>query len=163
MNVKVFCLEHRGFKSHGCLKSDRNSRKVVVCEICSTSIETTGKDGDDESRILEIHYKSKNCDPRRKKKPTCAVKRCREILTFSNTCECKTCRLKVCLKHRFPAEHGCGRPSSAAAVVDKRPWNEKFMEALGLRSDGGGDCGKRERSVTTAKGSSTTSPSVKAC
>ncbi|XP_023526966.1 zinc finger AN1 domain-containing stress-associated protein 12 isoform X3 [Cucurbita pepo subsp. pepo] len=147
---KVFCLEHRGFKSHDCPKSDRNSRKVVVCEICSMSIETTGKDGGDESRILERHHESGDCDPRKKKKPTCSARRCREILTFSNTCVCKTCRLKVCLKHRFPAEHNCGR-------VDTGRWNEKFMAALELRS--GGDCGKRGR-PTAANGSS---PSVKAC
>ncbi|KAA0053705.1 hypothetical protein IC582_008838 [Cucumis melo] len=159
---KVFCSEHRGFKSHDCPESDRNSRKVVVCEICSTSIETTGKDGGDETKILERHHESGDCDPSKKKKPTCAVKRCREILTFSNTCVCKTCRLKVCLKHRFPAEHGCGRPSSTAgAVADKGRWNEKFMAALGLRS--GEDCGKRERPRTGAKGSSPTAPSVKAC
>ncbi|KAI5571815.1 hypothetical protein POPTR_011G138500v4 [Populus trichocarpa] len=106
---KVFCLEHRSYKSHECPKSDHKSRKVVVCETCSASIETTGCNEDAEKVVLLKHEKSGDCDPRKKKKkkPTCAVKRCKEILTFSNTCTCKTCQLKVCLKHRFPADHAC--------------------------------------------------------
>ncbi|KAF2316176.1 hypothetical protein GH714_041517 [Hevea brasiliensis] len=76
---KVFCLEHRSYKSHDCPKSDHNSRKVVVCDICSTSIETTGCHEDDEKLILEKHVKFGNCDPQKKKKPTCAVRRCKEI------------------------------------------------------------------------------------
>jgi predicted nucleic acid binding AN1-type Zn finger protein len=47
------------------------------------------------------------CAPRKKHKPRCPARRCKETLTFSNTSQCKTCGLKVCLKHRFPADHDC--------------------------------------------------------
>ncbi|KAJ7974508.1 Zinc finger AN1 domain stress-associated protein [Quillaja saponaria] len=89
---QVFCLEHRSYKSHDCPKSDHNSRKVVVCEICSMSIETTGHHGEDEKDLIERHDKSGDCDPKKKKKPTCPVRRCKEVLTFSNTSTCKTCQ-----------------------------------------------------------------------
>ncbi|XP_022884072.1 zinc finger AN1 domain-containing stress-associated protein 12 [Olea europaea var. sylvestris] len=141
---KVFCLEHRSYKSHACPKSDVNSRKVVVCEICSASIETTGHDGEDEKNILERHGKSGDCDPKKKKKPACPVRRCKEVLTFSNTATCKICQIKVCLKHRFPADHAC-KPS----LLDKN----KFLVALAARN--GKNCGKKVVAPTT--------PAVEAC
>lgn len=147
----MFCLEHRSYKSHDCPKSDHNSRKVVVCEICSTSIETTGRDEDDEKLILEKHVKSGNCDPKKKKKPTCAVRRCKEILTFSNTCICKTCELKVCLKHRFPADHSCNNASStpAATAASGGLFNNKFLAALASRM--GKDWAKDQPSSSKTK------------
>ncbi|XP_061371524.1 zinc finger AN1 domain-containing stress-associated protein 12 [Gastrolobium bilobum] len=157
----VFCVEHRSYKSHACPKSDHNSRKVVVCETCSMSIETTGHVGQDEEAILKRHYNSGNCDPNKKKKPICPVKRCKQILTFSNNSTCKTCNVKVCLKHRFPADHACRKgvsPSfSSSAVTDGRG-NNRFLAAA-LASKKEQDCGKSAgpRSTTTS------SPSVKAC
>lgn len=147
---QVFCLDHRSCKAHECPKPDHNSRKVVVCETCSTSIEITGHHGEEEKLILERHEKSGECDPKKKKKPTCPVKRCREILTFSNTSTCKTCQIKVCLKHRFPADHACKRNSSSSSSENK------FLIALASRI--GNDCGKKGRSSK----SPTSSPSVKA-
>ncbi|KAK7271709.1 hypothetical protein RJT34_27830 [Clitoria ternatea] len=153
----VFCLEHRSYKSHECPKSDHNSRKVVVCETCSMSIETTGHVGQNEEAILERHHKSGNCDPSKKKKPTCPVKRCKEVLTFSNTSTCKTCHLKVCLKHRFPAVHACSRGASASSSsVANRQWNNKFLAALTSRSEQ--DCAKHAAPRST----SPSTPSVKA-
>ncbi|KAK6267417.1 hypothetical protein QUC31_018254 [Theobroma cacao] len=151
---KVFCLEHRSYKSHECQKSDHKSRKVVVCEICSTSIEIRGE-GEEEKMVLERHEKSGDCDPTKKKKPTCPVRRCKQILTFSNTSVCKTCRLKVCLKHRFPSEHACKQISTAPAEAARGGWNDKFLAALASRN--GKDCAKNGR-----RSSSPTTPSVKA-
>lgn len=158
--MQVFCLEHRSFKSHECPKSDIKSRKVIVCEVCSDSIETTGEFGEGEKTMLEKHKKSGDCDPRKQKKPSCPVKRCKEKLTFSNTATCKTCNLKVCLKHRFPADHSCkkdsllGKNAAADAAVGKGRWNDKFLFALASRNGKG--CSKCDR------GSSSSSPSVKA-
>ncbi|KAA8548053.1 hypothetical protein F0562_004686 [Nyssa sinensis] len=152
----VFCLEHRSYKSHDCPKSDRGSRKVVVCEICSTSIEITGHDGEDEKVILEKHEKSVDCDPKKKKKPTCPVKRCREILTFSNTATCKTCQIKVCLKHRFPADHACKQNSLTPSSRVIREASNKFLVALASRN--GNDCAKKSRGSTSPP----STPSVKA-
>ncbi|XP_059670225.1 zinc finger AN1 domain-containing stress-associated protein 12 [Cornus florida] len=155
---KTFCLEHRAYKSHNCPKQDHNSRKVVVCEICSTSIETTGREGEDEKVMLERHEKSGDCDPKKKNKPTCAVRRCREILTFSNTSTCKTCQLKVCLKHRFPADHACkhnsSSSSSASASFNKEA--NKFLMALASRN--ANDCSKKGRESASPP----STPSVKA-
>ncbi|CAN6708728.1 unnamed protein product [Malus baccata var. baccata] len=157
---KVFCVEHRSYKSHECPKSDHNSRKVVVCEICSTSIETTGRDGEqDQKLLLEKHAKSGNCDPRKKKKPTCPVRRCKEILTFSNTSTCKTCQIKVCLKHRFPADHVCQKQTAAQPSLVGKPvsWNDKFIAAFASRE--GKECGKSARD---SKSSASSAPSVRA-
>ncbi|KAG4958814.1 hypothetical protein JHK87_035447 [Glycine soja] len=158
-NGRSFCLEHRSYKSHACLKSDHNSRKVVVCEACSMSIETTGHVGQDEEAILQKHLKSGNCDPTKKKKPICPVKRCREVLTFSNTSTCKTCHIKVCLKHRFPADHACSRGASASssACVSNGLWNNRFLTAFAKRT--GQECAKNGATCSTSPPST---PSVKA-
>ncbi|GAA0187313.1 RNA metabolism protein [Lithospermum erythrorhizon] len=154
---KVFCLEHRSYKSHECPKSDNHSRKVVVCEICSTAIETTGEDN--EKAILEKHEKSGNCDPTKKKKPTCPVKRCKEVLTFSNTSVCKHCNVKVCLKHRFPGDHACSNETLSVLMPAKvRGEANKFMAALASRN--AKDCGKKNSREAT---SPPTTPSIKAC
>ncbi|XP_057983492.1 zinc finger AN1 domain-containing stress-associated protein 12 [Malania oleifera] len=160
---KVFCLEHRSYKSHECPKSEHNSRKVVVCEICSTSIEITGSNGGDgvEKAALERHEKSGDCDPRKKKKPVCPIKRCKEILTFSNTSTCKICELKVCLKHRFPADHACRKSSSSPLVsaVASRGTGNKFLIALAARTEGN-DCAKQSRRSASPP---STPQSVEAC
>ncbi|WOK94109.1 zinc finger AN1 domain-containing stress-associated protein 12 [Canna indica] len=102
---KVFCLEHRTFKAHSCPKAEQHSRVVVVCEVCSMSIEK--KAGEEEKIILERHKDSGSCDPIKKMKPRCPVKRCKEALTFSNKSTCKICNKSICLRHRFPSEHEC--------------------------------------------------------
>ncbi|KAI3474851.1 hypothetical protein Pfo_030162 [Paulownia fortunei] len=117
----VFCLEHRSYKSHDCPKSDVGSRKVLVCEICSAAIETTGHDGGTRRKFWR-----------------CTKSQVTEVLTFSNTAACKTCRIKICLKHRFPADHACEqlRLSSTSGTA-----TNKFLVALASRS--GKDCGNK--------------------
>ncbi|KAJ8647246.1 hypothetical protein MRB53_000269 [Persea americana] len=60
---------------------------------------------EEEEVILEQHVRSGDCNPSNKKKPRCPVKRCKQVLTFSNTTTCKICTQKVCLSHRFPSDH----------------------------------------------------------
>ncbi|CAL5185779.1 unnamed protein product [Lathyrus oleraceus] len=161
---QVFCIEHRSYKSHDCPKPDHNSRKVVVCEECSMSMEITNDVGENEETILKKHHSSGKCDPSKKKKPICPVKRCKEILTFSNTSTCKTCNIKVCLKHRFSADHACRRGDSASSLTSgtgNESWENRFMAALASRSNGQ-DCGKKAGSRSTANSPPST-PSVKAC
>ncbi|CAM8968448.1 unnamed protein product [Rhodiola kirilowii] len=141
----VFCLEHRVQESHSCPKAGQNSRKVVVCEVCSTSIEITGQVGHDEKEILMQHTKSGKCDPKLKKKATCGVKRCKEFLTYSNSSTCKICEMKVCLKHRFPGDHVCAvaKAKSVATVgINSVRTNDKFLMALAQRN--AKDCGKSQ-------------------
>ncbi|XP_030469943.1 zinc finger AN1 domain-containing stress-associated protein 12 [Syzygium oleosum] len=153
---KVFCAEHRSYRSHECPESDRRSRRVVVCEACSASIEATGED---EGAVLERHAGSGGCDPGRKeKKPGCPVRRCREVLTFSNASTCKACGLRVCLRHRFPADHACGARAAAAAAGGGR-WNEKFMAAMASRGGGAKECGKKERGSSSPP----STPTIKSC
>ncbi|XP_071711804.1 zinc finger AN1 domain-containing stress-associated protein 12 [Rutidosis leptorrhynchoides] len=163
---KVFCVEHRSYKSHECTNSDHNSRKVLVCETCSMSIEIplNSKGGEAEmGTILEKHHKSGDCDPKKKKKkkPTCGVKRCKEILTFSNTSICKSCQSKFCLKHRFQSDHACEttRMPAVAAAARARVGGGvmPFLAALGLRN--GQDCTKK---ANGSKSAATPSTSVKA-
>ncbi|KAI5665570.1 hypothetical protein M9H77_15423 [Catharanthus roseus] len=159
---KVFCVEHRSSKSHDCPKPDQNSRKVIICETCTVAIETTGIDSKDEELILEKHRKSGDCDPAKMKKAKCPVKRCKEVLTFSNNNTCKICQIKVCLKHRFPADHDCKRnlsSSPSGVIKEKREViNNKFLAAFASRN--GKDCGNKRQQESLS--SSTTTSSIKA-
>ncbi|KAJ0965344.1 hypothetical protein J5N97_026482 [Dioscorea zingiberensis] len=102
---KVFCLEHRKYIEHACPRAEHKSRIVIICEVCTMSIEK--KIGEEDATILEQHQKAGQCDVTKKHKPKCPVRRCKEILTFTNNSTCKVCNLKVCLKHRFPSDHQC--------------------------------------------------------
>ncbi|WOG97642.1 hypothetical protein DCAR_0416983 [Daucus carota subsp. sativus] len=150
-------LDFLPFKCDACLKCpkpDHNNRRVVVCETCSMSIEITNGE-DNEKAIQEKHERSGDCDPSKKKKPTCSVKRCKEILTFSNTSTCKTCQTRVCLNHRFPADHACKNSSISSARVS-RETKEKFLVAMALRN--GKSCANKDGgSLSTPR-----NPSVKA-
>lgn len=127
--MQVFCLEHRSYKAHDCNKANPNNRTVVICGECAASIERKeGEEEEEEEAILARHLKSGSCNPSNKIKPKCPVKRCKEVLTFSNTSICKTCKAKVCLKHRFPSDHGCSRVPAEAT---------KFLDALVARNGNG--------------------------
>ena len=79
-----------------------------------------------DAEILEAHARSRRgCDPARKCKPRCPARQCKETLTFSNTSHCKGCGQKLCLKHRFPADHerACVSPAGAAAAVRRAGGN----------------------------------------
>ncbi|KAJ1390443.1 Zinc finger, AN1-type [Sesbania bispinosa] len=153
-------VANRSYKSHACPKSDHNSRKVVVCEACSMSIETTGHVGQVEEAILERHHKSGKCDPNKKKKTHLPCEAMQGSFDFSNNSSCKTCHMKVCLKHRFPADHACSRGASASSSSSSANgrWNNRFLAALASRN--GQDCSKSAGSRST---STSSTPSVKAC
>ncbi|KAM7268270.1 hypothetical protein ACFE04_010436 [Oxalis oulophora] len=152
---QVFCLEHKNYKSHDCpIGINNKNRRVTICETCGISIEVTGCDGEAEKLILEKHQKSGTCDPKKKKKkPTCPVKRCRETLSFSNSNICKNCEITFCLRHRFPADHTCMH----LIKVPQPRVNNKFLLALTSRSSK--DCAK---DVVSRSISSPGTPSVKA-
>ncbi|RWR84377.1 zinc finger protein [Cinnamomum micranthum f. kanehirae] len=132
--TQVFCLEHRSYKSHNCPKAEQKSRTVVVCSLCSMSMERVGV-MEEEEVILEQHVRSGDCNPSNKKKPRCPVKRCKQVLTFSNTTTCKICSQKVCLSHRFPSDHACNKPAGASL-------GSKFLLALDKRS--AKECGQEK-------------------
>ncbi|ERN07379.1 hypothetical protein AMTRI_Chr12g274900 [Amborella trichopoda] len=109
-----FCAEHRSYESHDCSKAHPKNRVVILCDLCSASMET--------AEDLEKHQEnSRECEENRKQKQKkrCSVGGCREILTFSNTIACKSCGMKTCLKHRFPRDHACGACAVAAAATSR--------------------------------------------
>lgn len=109
--------------------------------------------------MKEKHANSKECDPSKKKKPRCPVKRCRENLTFSNATVCRCCNTKVCLKHRLPADHECIRGNSSIVTLSGNGGlGNKFLAALVARN--GKDCAKNNRGQVSPTSSS---QSVKAC
>uniref|UniRef100_A0A803N7V0 AN1-type domain-containing protein n=1 Tax=Chenopodium quinoa TaxID=63459 RepID=A0A803N7V0_CHEQI len=109
-----------------------------------------------EHRTYMSHDCPKSDDKSRKKKPRCPVRRCKENLTFSNATVCKCCNIKVCLKHRLPADHACRRGNSA--VSDNGGLGNKFLAAFAARD--GKDCAKNNRGQVSATSSSR---SVEAC
>jgi predicted nucleic acid binding AN1-type Zn finger protein len=129
---KVFCAAHRSYRDHGCAKAADQGRTVVVCPDCGDAIERLVP-GQDEREILAAHARSRRCDPAKKRKPRCPARRCKEQLTFSNTHDCKGCGRKVCLKHRFPADHDCAARARAAAG------------AAAAARRAGGECGRGAR------------------
>lgn len=135
-------MEHRSYVEHACSNADDKSRVVVVCKICSLVIEKKRAD-EEEEKILEDHVRLGNCDVTKKViKPRCPVKSCKEILTFSITYECKTCRQKVCFKHRFPTDHMC----ATAAIGES-----KFLLALASRREnrGAANCRRETKKVAS--------------
>ncbi|KAF3782417.1 Zinc finger AN1 domain-containing stress-associated protein 12 [Nymphaea thermarum] len=169
---KVFCLEHRTYGSHNCPKAERRSREVVICDVCSTSIEikeenkkTIGASGQNNGNqemevllkmVMEKHKASGRCDPRLKQKPRCPIKGCKEILTFSNAITCRTCEKKTCLKHRFPADHGCTSGKRVNVARSKLVMPSLFAKA-------GKECGIESNKHSSARASacSSSSSSVK--
>ena len=109
--LQVFCLEHRGYIKHSCLKADRQDVTVVVCPLCAKGVRLIP---DEDPNISWETHVNTECDPSNYEKVTkkkkCPVPGCREILTFSNTIKCRDCLVNHCLKHRFGPDHKCPGP-----------------------------------------------------
>ncbi|KAH8963746.1 hypothetical protein BDL97_04G028500 [Sphagnum fallax] len=149
---KIFCLEHRSYKSHNCSKATVKDSTVLICPICAATVKTVF--GEDPNLTMEKHSQTANCDPNNyakvMKKPKCPVKGCHELLTFSNKMTCKSCNKATCVRHRFPADHACVIKSGTAAVRDlKQPARtfagSKFLEFLAGRN--GSECGTSSTQV----------------
>ena len=52
---------------------------------------------------------------------------CKEKLTTVNTYRCKDCSATVCLKHRFPADHGCEERKAAVRAASRSSWTFGFQ------------------------------------
>ncbi|KAJ4976480.1 hypothetical protein NE237_001586 [Protea cynaroides] len=117
----------------------------------------TSSNEEDEKLVLEKHERSGACDPSKKKKSKCPVRRCKEILTFSNTNICRICQQKVSLKHRFPADHVYRQQVNAAIASG----SNKFL--LALAAIKGIDCVASTASVSPSSSSRASSgpPSIK--
>eukprot|EP00930_Biecheleria_cincta_P099130 TRINITY_DN90777_c0_g1_i1.p2 TRINITY_DN90777_c0_g1~~TRINITY_DN90777_c0_g1_i1.p2 ORF type:complete len:164 (-),score=23.25 TRINITY_DN90777_c0_g1_i1:132-623(-) len=110
---KTYCSQHFKYEDHDCPKGAcEKDRRVIVCPLCSAAVPL--RPGEDENSVFEQHAVSGSCNPKVSavaKPNRCPVKGCKEKLTFSNSCNCGTCGLKVCLKHRFEDQHECRTPA----------------------------------------------------
>ncbi|CAG7895448.1 unnamed protein product, partial [Brassica rapa] len=97
------------------------------------------------------HERSGDCDPRKRKKPVCPVKRCSESLTSANNLTCKDSGVKFCLKHE---SYVCNKKTFANSETSSR-WNDMCMEVLRMRKEKG--CGRGTTSVSSNSPPSTRS------
>lgn len=116
---RVFCLEHRTYQKHACLKSGSRETNTIVCPICAKAIKLSA--ADDPNTVFERHTRQ-GCDPSNYAKvhqrPRCPAQGCREKLGAINTYTCKECGKQVCLKHRFAQDHQCpGRSGEQRKIL----------------------------------------------
>ncbi|KDP26044.1 hypothetical protein JCGZ_21077 [Jatropha curcas] len=108
---QIFCLEHRSYAKHNCLKADSKDVTVVICPLCAKGVRLNP---DEDPNISWETHVNTECDPSNydkvTKKRKCPVRGCREVLTFSNTIRCRDCTIDHCLKHRFGPDHSCPGP-----------------------------------------------------
>eukprot|EP00933_Yihiella_yeosuensis_P053616 TRINITY_DN51890_c0_g1_i1.p1 TRINITY_DN51890_c0_g1~~TRINITY_DN51890_c0_g1_i1.p1 ORF type:complete len:193 (+),score=22.71 TRINITY_DN51890_c0_g1_i1:69-581(+) len=117
---KTYCSNHFSYEAHSCPKGRKETdKRVIVCPLCQEAIPLPF--GEDENEVWERHF-STTCRPKTTAAtgpPRCPVRGCKEKLTFSNSCTCDKCKLKVCLKHRYEEDHEC-RPSSNCRTSARR-------------------------------------------
>ena len=79
----------------------------MVCPLCGGSVKHVP--GESIHVTFDRHARQ-SCDPSRHpaRVPRCPVPGCKEKLSSVNAYRCKTCRVEVCLKHRFADKHHCG-------------------------------------------------------
>lgn len=138
---KVFCLEHRTYKAHGCPNENHKDVSVLICSVCAKSVKTVF--GESSELTMKKHSQS-GCDPSNyakvMKKPKCPVRGCRELLVFSNTYSCNSCRKTVCLRHRFPSDHACGIAVAKSKGPARTAAASNFLASFAARVSGT-DCG----------------------
>ena len=81
-----------------------------MCPLCARGVRL--QHGQDPNAAFEAHAApGGGCDPSHyakvHSKPRCPVARCQERLSLINTYACKSCGLRICLKHRLPDDHAC--------------------------------------------------------
>eukprot|EP00440_Ansanella_granifera_P035809 gb/GFBE01038844.1/.p1 GENE.gb/GFBE01038844.1/~~gb/GFBE01038844.1/.p1 ORF type:complete len:182 (+),score=34.33 gb/GFBE01038844.1/:1-546(+) len=121
---KTYCSEHFSYDDHSCPKGRKDrDRRVIVCPLCTAAVPLPY--GEDENLVWERHATNGLCQPKEvEKKPNrCPAKGCKEKLTLTNSCNCGTCGIKVCLKHRYEDQHECkpavrkGRPGDSCRTA----------------------------------------------
>lgn len=119
---QVFCLEHRTYTAHSCTAAEGRNSTIIVCPLCAKAVKLPP--GSDVHAVFEAHTREGACDPTNydkvHKRPKCPAAGCKEKLSFSNTYECKTCLLRVCLKHRHGDDHGCAAVQGEAILLQKQ-------------------------------------------
>eukprot|EP00397_Hematodinium_sp_SG-2012_P060546 GEMP01079005.1.p1 GENE.GEMP01079005.1~~GEMP01079005.1.p1 ORF type:complete len:277 (+),score=20.13 GEMP01079005.1:46-876(+) len=91
---------------HKCPDAVAKDQRAAVCPMCKKTFALVGEGNDESISILWNRHISSGCTGR-SQKPRCPVKGCKEKLTELNTFDCKKCKQKVCMKHRFEDAHLC--------------------------------------------------------
>ncbi|XP_011078901.1 zinc finger AN1 and C2H2 domain-containing stress-associated protein 16 [Sesamum indicum] len=137
---QIYCLEHRSYSRHQCIKAKECNVTVVICPLCAKGVRLIPEE--DPNITWESHV-DVECDPSNydkvTKKRTCPVPGCRGILTFSNTIKCRDCSVDHCLKHRFGPDHNCAGPKKSEVAFQfmrllNRSRKEELNQAPGASS-----------------------------
>ncbi|KAH1123052.1 hypothetical protein J1N35_006212 [Gossypium stocksii] len=153
-----YCLEHRSYIKHQCSNAGNNDVTVVICPLCAKGVRLIPNE--DPNISWETHVNTE-CDPSNydkvTKKKKCPVRRCKEVLTFSNTIKCKDCSVDHCLKHRFGLDHNCPGPKKPATTSSSfwatsllnvassfRENRQVARDGAGLRRSSSGSAGQME-------------------
>ncbi|KAL0428525.1 UNVERIFIED_CONTAM: Zinc finger AN1 and C2H2 domain-containing stress-associated protein 13 [Sesamum latifolium] len=137
---QIYCLEHRSYSRHQCMKANESDVTVVICPLCAKGVRLIPEE--DPNITWESHV-DVECDPSNydkvTNKRTCPVPGCRGTLTFSNTIKCRDCSVDHCLKHRFGPDHNCPGPKKPEAAFQfmgflNRSRKEELNQAPGASS-----------------------------
>eukprot|EP00392_Amoebophrya_sp_AT5.2_P018455 g18995.t1 len=97
----VFCLDHRREADHDCQGTRNASRQVLVCPICSQSMEQLP--GEDPNAAFARHAASGRCKREAAGREKCVA--CKRKLDAVNRFVCPLCNSLVCTAHRYMSDH----------------------------------------------------------
>ena len=122
------CLQHKNYENHECAGLKGKSMTSIDCPICSKSVKFTENQNADE--IWAQHYSAdctkKPAPEKSKQSVKCAIPLCSTTLGISNSYECPKCKIKVCLPHRMPEDHGCSSTVTSSSMKPGVSSSSKF-------------------------------------
>eukprot|EP00933_Yihiella_yeosuensis_P004229 TRINITY_DN108605_c0_g1_i1.p1 TRINITY_DN108605_c0_g1~~TRINITY_DN108605_c0_g1_i1.p1 ORF type:complete len:336 (+),score=84.36 TRINITY_DN108605_c0_g1_i1:73-1080(+) len=136
-----FCQVHAEPLKHDCPDAP-TSRGVMAapCPACKVTVKWDDANSNEEDAMRAHAAVCAAKAPEEPKKEMCPVSGCKAKLTALNAVICSTCKLRVCLAHRFEDQHNCHQskgewlsrlnagkttsaPTPAASTVPSRPQN----------------------------------------
>ncbi|KAI8646191.1 hypothetical protein BD408DRAFT_410357 [Parasitella parasitica] len=157
----TFCGDHRLPMDHNCSQWTHGSRDLIQCSECQRLIQSPNYEKLSPGQALEDHKKSKcllylhpPLNDMKKLDRQCTVKGCRDIDPRVGPVQCNGCDQGFCLKHRYPASHGCqslcadeqrkidrkiaAQEKLAKTFVPQPPKKRKIITAVPVKSKNGG-------------------------
>lgn len=118
--LQSFCVRHYQYGNHSCKGAVPRIRdnQVPICPLCSQPVAHPRGQPPDIAvgRHIDQYCKQnelldKPAEPKTNIHP-CSFKSCKhkDVIYL----ECDFCRLKYCIKHRYPTDHKCTKQSSSA-------------------------------------------------
>lgn len=122
---KVYCLNHRSYRTHECPVAGTRDTHAIECPVCAGSIRV---EGTEDPNAAFARHRHDLCNParrkQRKQKKRCGAKGCHKKLTLTNKFSCDSCRLELCLAHRYPDAHNC----ASAQTVTRSGFLSRFTQ-----------------------------------